>query len=161
MTWEGVPCVSERRTPWLCRWQGLGPEAAMCQAPGGLSAAQLRPTVPWRSLQPVDRTEAQRAKGLAQGRTGSHVRAPCPLPRSARPPATTQGTAGTHQVPGGSHQLVGGEREGLVAQVRIEHLLEDGPAASEAKSVGQSVGEPLTSTPGRVPRAGKTLGTRQ
>lgn len=70
------------------------------------------------------------------------------------------GTAGTHQVPGGFHQLVGGEWEGLIAQVRIEHLLENGPAVSENKG-GQSVSQLMLSTPGGVPWAGKALGTGQ
>ena len=42
--------------------------------------------------------------------------------------------AATYQVPGGSHQLVGGEGEGLVAQVGLQHLLENGPAVSKDKA---------------------------
>ena len=67
----------------------------------------------------------------------------CPLrPRGQRP-------GGTYQVPGGSHQLVSEEREGLIAQVCIEHVLENGPAASENK-VGRSVGQQTPAQPSWV-----------
>lgn len=36
-------------------------------------------------------------------------------------------------MPGGSHQLVGGERESLIAQVCVKHLLENGPAVNKNK----------------------------
>lgn len=41
--------------------------------------------------------------------------------------------AGTYQVPGGSQELVGGEREGLVAQVCVQPLLQNGRAAGKSK----------------------------
>lgn len=43
----------------------------------------------------------------------------------------------TYQVPCSSHQLVGGEGEGLIAQVGIEHILEDGTAVNEDRMVSQ------------------------
>lgn len=46
----------------------------------------------------------------------------------------------TYQVPGGAHQLVGGEGEGLIAQVCVEHLLENGPAVRKS-TVSQSVSQ--------------------
>lgn len=70
------------------------------------------------------------ANRLSQGHGGSQVLALGVLPSRTWLPPATQGTAGTYQVPGGSHQLVGGEGEGLVAQVCVEHLLEDGPAGA-------------------------------
>lgn len=50
--------------------------------------------------------------------------------------ATTLQTPGakaiaTYQVPSGSHQLVGREGEGLVAQVRIKHILENSTAVKK------------------------------
>lgn len=36
-------------------------------------------------------------------------------------------------MPSGSQQLVGGERESLIAQVCVKHLLENGPAVSKKK----------------------------
>lgn len=52
-------------------------------------------------------------------------------------------------MPGGSHQLVSEQREGLIAQVCIEHFLENGPAVSESK-VGQSVGQQTPAQPSWV-----------
>lgn len=43
----------------------------------------------------------------------------------------------TYQVPCSSHQLVGGEGEGLIAQVGIEHILEDSTAVNEDRMVSQ------------------------
>lgn len=94
---------------------------------------------------------------LARGHWGSPVPAPvCSFQQVAA--AHNLGTAGTYQVPSGAHQLVGGEGEGLVAQVCIKHLLEDGPAVSENR-VGQSVSQPtLAGTPGCVLRARRDWG---
>lgn len=93
------------------------------------------------------------ANRLAQGHWGSQVLALGVFPSSTRLPPTTRGTAGTYQVPGGSHQLVGGEREGLVAQVCVEHLLENGPAGSETElSVSHSASPPWA--PCSVPGTG-------
>lgn len=64
-------------------------------------------------------------------------------------------------MPGGSHQLVSEQREGLIAQVCIEHFLENGPAVSESK-VGQSVGQQTPAQPSWVcGLAGDALGTQQ
>lgn len=41
----------------------------------------------------------------------------------------------TYQVPCSFHQLVGGEGEGLVAQVSIDHILENGTAVNKHRTV--------------------------
>lgn len=41
----------------------------------------------------------------------------------------------TYQVSCSSHQLVGGEGEGLVAQVSVEHILENGTAVNKDRVV--------------------------
>lgn len=43
----------------------------------------------------------------------------------------------TYQVPCCSHQLVGGEGEGLVAQVSIKHILENGTAVNKHRIARQ------------------------
>lgn len=51
------------------------------------------------------------------------------LPPHSRPQGLT--AIATYQVPRGSHQLVGGEGEGLVAQVSIKNILENGTAVNK------------------------------
>lgn len=45
----------------------------------------------------------------------------------------------TYQVPCCSHQLVGGEGEGLVAQVSIKHVLENGTAVNKHRIASQRI----------------------
>ena len=98
---------------------------------------------------------------LLQGSRAQGVPEPCPRARDAPPRVWPRSTlllppqpggpwaAATYQVPGGSHQLVGGEGEGVVAQVGLQHLLENGPALSKDKA-GQSVGQQTPAKPAWV-----------
>lgn len=135
--WGGAPWVAMLVTrPRLCSWQKLGPSSNRARCRGEPREARLRssaltavgrPTWSPPSVGPAaqgGKRTCPRARGLP-----SHSPRLVPLPRRAA--AHSSGTAGTHQVAGGCHQLVGGEREGLVAQVRVEHLLENGSAGSE------------------------------
>lgn len=60
----------------------------------------------------------------------------------------------TYQVPSGSHQLVGGEGEGLIAQVSIKHILENGTAVNKDRVVSQRV----TQTQASLARAREAVG---
>lgn len=78
------------------------------------------------------------AQGDPEPAQGHKTPRPRVCPRAARccchPQPGGPWAAATYQVPGGSHQLVGGEGEGLVAQVGLQHLLENGPAVSKDKA---------------------------
>lgn len=122
--------------PRLRSWQKLGPSPQRARQRVEPGEARLRssaltavgrPTWSPPSVGPAaqgGKRTCPRARGLP-----SHSPRLVPLPRRAA--THNSGTAGTHQVAGGCHQLVGGEREGLIAQVRVEHLLENGSAGSE------------------------------
>lgn len=63
-----------------------------------------------------------------------------------------------YQVPGGLHQLVAGEGEGRVAQVCVQHLLQDGPAGRGTKEEVSLLLAPLPGPP-IPPACSALLGT--